>query len=45
MKEYFGDAVYRGGDLQKESSTHIFCRAVIEAAGRIGFLPDVHPLQ
>lgn len=34
-EEYFGDAVY-GAGTQKESSTHISGRAVIEAAGRIG---------
>ena len=39
-EEYFGDAVYRGGDTEGEQYAY-FCRAVIEAAGRIGFLPDV----
>lgn len=39
-EEYFGDAVYRGGDAEGEQYAY-FCRAVIEAAGRIGFLPDV----
>ena len=37
---FFGDAVYRGGLAEGEQYA-FFCRAVIEAASRIGFIPDV----
>lgn len=39
-EDYFGDAVYRGGLAEGEQYA-FFCRAVIEAASRIGFIPDV----
>lgn len=39
-ESFFGDAVYRGGLAEGEQYA-FFCRAVIEAAGRIGFIPDV----
>ena len=37
MKVFFGDAVYRGGLAEGEQYA-FFCRAVIEAASRIGFI-------
>ncbi|MDD3185130.1 MAG: glycogen/starch synthase [Anaerostipes sp.] len=39
-EEYFGDAVYRGGIAEGEQYA-FFDRAVVEAAGRIGFIPDI----
>ena len=40
---FFGDAVYRGGLAEGEQYA-FFCRAVIEAASRIGLFRR-HPLQ
>lgn len=37
---YFGDAVYRG-DVAEGEQYAFFCRAVIEAASYVGFIPDV----
>lgn len=39
-EEYFGDAVYRG-DVAEGEQYAFFDRAVVEAASRIGFVPDI----
>lgn len=39
-EEYFGDAVYRGGDLESEQYL-FFCRGVIAALPFLGFKTDV----
>jgi starch synthase len=39
-EDYFGDAVYRGGDAENEQYLY-FCKAVCEALSLIDFEPDV----
>jgi starch synthase len=39
-EDYFGDAVYRGGDAESEQYLY-FCRAVLAALPHIGWIPDV----
>ncbi|MDR0817854.1 MAG: glycogen synthase [Clostridiales Family XIII bacterium] len=39
-EDYFGDAVYRGGDAESEQYLY-FCRAVLAAIPLISWIPDV----